>query len=195
LDPIITVTQTVTCNLAGGRAAVSHLIYDAVLKGTIKPIQKFHLQRKENKDTKQIKAAFTLPHLIKAAQHVATVIANKPPAQMPIFQGLVNETATKTTSAMERCIKSLKDKLKATVGKTPNGAKKSKGDGKKSLQRILKKKGTPAAPKKTSAPRTPRDAQDAYSKGSACVKGKKKPKGRKVLFDGKKVAKPTNSRK
>jgi hypothetical protein len=82
---------------------------------------------------------------------------------MPVLQGLVNETATKATSAMERHIKSLEDQLKAAMGKTLNGAKKSKGDGKKSLQGILKKKGAPAAPKKTTAPRTPRNAQDANS--------------------------------
>jgi hypothetical protein len=123
---------------------------------------------------------------------VATVIANEPPAQMPILRGLVNETATQATSAMERCIKSLKDQLKAAMGKTPNGAKKSKGNGKKSLHGILKKKGTPAAPKKNPAPCTPRDAQDANSKGSVRIKAKKKPKGCNVSFDGKKVAKPTN---
>jgi hypothetical protein len=111
---------------------------------------------------------------------------------MPVLRGLVNETATKATSAMECCIKSLEDQLKAAVGKTPNGAKKSKGDGKKSLQGILKKKGTPATPKKSTAPCTPRDAQDTNSKGSACSKGKKKPKGHKVSFNGKKATKPTN---
>jgi hypothetical protein len=114
---------------------------------------------------------------------------------MPVLQGLVNETATKTTSAMERCIKSLKDQLQAAVGKTPNGAKKSKGNGKKSLQGILKKKGTPTAPKKTTAPRTPRNAQDANCKSSMHTKGKKKPEGCKVSLNGKKAAKPTNLRK
>jgi hypothetical protein len=126
---MINATNAVKTAAIGGRAAVSRLIYDAIYKGTIKPIQKFHLQRKENKETKQIKAAFTLSSLNKTAQCVATVIANKPPTQMPILRGLVNETATKATSAMECCIKSLKDQLKAAVGKTPNGAKNKRGMG------------------------------------------------------------------
>ncbi len=49
---------------------------------------------------------------------------------------------------MERCIKSLEDQLKAAVGKTPKREKKSKGNGKKSLQGILKKKGTMPPPRK-----------------------------------------------
>jgi hypothetical protein len=193
---MIDATNAVKTAAIGGNAAVSHLIYDAAFKGTIKPIQKFHLQHKENKETKQIKAAFTLPCLNKAAQGVATVIANKSPAQMPILRGLVNEPRTKATSAMERCIKSLEDQLKAAMGKTPNGTEKSKGNRKKSLQGILKKKVTPSAPKKTTAPpHTPRDAQDANSKGPVHAKGKKKPKGCKVSFVGKKATKPTNLRK
>jgi hypothetical protein len=153
------------------------------------------LQRKENKETKQIKAAFTLPHLNEAAQCVATVIANKPPAQMPVLQGLVNETATKATSTMEHCIKSLEDQLKAAVGKTPNGAKKIQGQREEITSGNPEEEGHPAASKKTTAPCTPRDAQDTNSKGSAHAKGKKKPKGCKVSFDGKKAAKPTNLRK
>jgi hypothetical protein len=112
---------------------------------------------------------------------------------MPILQGLItNETVTKATSAMECPIKSLEDQLKAVVGKTPNGAKESKGSGKKSAQEIMKKKGTPAAPKKTTAPCAPRNAQDTNSKGSACTKGKKKAKGCRVSFDGKNATKTTN---
>jgi hypothetical protein len=65
----------------------------------------------------------------------------------------------KTTSAMECCIKSLKDQLKVAMGKTPNGAIKFKGDRKKSRQGILKKKGTPAAPKKTTAHHAFQDVQ------------------------------------
>ncbi len=131
---MIDATNAVETAAIGGRAAVSRLIYNAIFKGTTKPIQKFYLQSKENNKTKQIKAAFTLPHLNKAAQRVATVIANKPPVQMPILRGLVNETATKATSAMERCIKSLEDQLKATVGKTPNGAKNPRATGRNHLR-------------------------------------------------------------
>jgi hypothetical protein len=69
----------------GGWAHIGRLILKALNKGTIKPIKKFHLQRKENNETKQIKAAFTSPRLNKAVQRVALVIANKPPAQMPVL--------------------------------------------------------------------------------------------------------------
>jgi hypothetical protein len=92
---------------------------------------------------------------------------------------------------MERRIKSLEDQLKSATGKTPTGAKKVKGDGKKLPQSILKKKGNPAAKKTTAL----HDAQDKNSKGSASAKGKKKPKGRKVSFEKKKAASRTNSRK
>ena len=109
---------------------------------------------------------------------------------MPVLRGLVNETATKATAAMERRIKSLEDQLKSATGKTPTGAKKVKGDGKKP-QSILKKKGNPAA-KKTTAPR---DAQDENSKGTTRAKKKKQQKGRKVSFEKKKAASRTNSRK
>ena len=91
---------------------------------------------------------------------------------------------------MEHPIQSLEDQLKSATGKTPTGAKKVKGDGKKP-QSILKKKGNPAAKKTTAL----RNAQDENSKDSARAKGKKKPKGRKVSFEKKKAASRTNSRK
>ena len=194
-DAMINAANAVKAAAIGGRIHIGRLILDALKKGTIEPIRKFHLQRKENEETKRIKAAFTLPRLNEAAQRVATVIAKEPPAQMPVLRGLVNETANKATSAMERRIQSLEDQLKAATEKSTSKAKKSKGDGKKSPQGILKNKGTPAAPKKTTAPRVPRAAQDENNKGSARAKGKKKPKGRKVSFDGKKAATRTNSRK
>ena len=76
--------------------------------------------------------------------------------------------ATKATSAMESRIRSLEDQLKAAKGKTPPGAKKVKGGGKKSIQGILKKKGNPVAKKTTAlrAPRAPCYAQDENSKGT-----------------------------
>jgi hypothetical protein len=46
---MIDATNAVKTAAIGGRAAVSCLIYDAVFKGTIKPIQKFHLQCKKRK--------------------------------------------------------------------------------------------------------------------------------------------------
>ena len=185
---MIDATNAVETAAIGGRVAVCRLIYEAIYKGTVEPISKFHLQRNENKETKRIKVAFTLPRLNEAAQRVAAVIANEPP-------GLVNETATKATAAMESRIKSLEDQLKSATGKkTPTGAKKVKGDGKKLPQSILKKKGYPAA-KKTIALHSPREAQDENSKDSVRPKGKKKPKGRKVSFNGKKATKPTNLRK
>jgi len=142
---MVNATNAVETAAIGGRATVCHQIYEAIHKGTIEPIRKFHLQRNENEETKRIKAAFSLPCLNEAAQCVATVIANEPPAQMPVLRGLVNETTIKATAAMERRIKSLEDQLNSAKGKTPTaGAKKVKGDGKK-RQSILKKKGNPAA--------------------------------------------------
>ena len=120
---MVDATNAVKTAAIGGRATICRLIYDAVFKGTIEPIRKFHLQRKENEETKRIKAAFTLPRLNEAAQRVATIIAKEPPAQMPVLRGLVNETANKATSAMEQHIQSLEDQLKAAAGKTPSKAK------------------------------------------------------------------------
>ena len=192
---MIDATNAVVTAAIRGSVAVCRLIYKAIYKGTIEPISKFHLQRNKNKETKRIKAAITLPRLNEAAQRVATVNANEPPAQMPVLRGLVNETATKATAAMERRIKSLEDQLKSATGKkTPTGAKKVNGDGKKLPQSILKKKGYLAA-KKTTALRSPHDAQDENSKDSMRAKGKKKPKGRKVSFNGEKATKPTKLRK
>jgi hypothetical protein len=88
----------------GGRSAICRLIYDAIHKGTIDPILKFHKQRNENDEARRIKATFTSPHLSNAAQHVASIIVNEPAAPMPVFRGLVSETMSKSTSALERCI-------------------------------------------------------------------------------------------
>jgi hypothetical protein len=106
---MVDLTNAVETAAIGGRATVCRLIYNAVFKGTIESIWKFHSQCKENKETKQIKAAFTFPRLNQAAQLVAAVNAKKPPAQIPVLRGLVNETTSKATSAMERCIESLED--------------------------------------------------------------------------------------
>ena len=191
----------------GGRAHIGRLILDALKKGTIEPIEKFHLQRKENDETKRIKAAFTSPRLNEAAQRVAAVIANEPPAQMPVLRGLVQETANKSTSAMERRIQSLEDQLKAVQGK--KNPKKVKGDGtktKKTPPGILKNKDAPVATKKKSTPKkstskksSPKSTLspdlDANNSDTARAKGKKKKGGRRVSFDGKTVGKPTRSRK
>ena len=82
---MVDATNAVKTAAIRGRAAVCRLIYDTIYKGTVEPIRKFHLQRNENEETKRIKAAFTLPRLNEAAQCVATVIANEPPAQMPVL--------------------------------------------------------------------------------------------------------------
>jgi hypothetical protein len=95
---MINATNAVKTMVIGGRATICRLILDAINKGTIEPILKFHLQCKENNETKRIKAAFTSLRLNKAAQRVATVIANEPPAQMPVLRGLVQETTAKLTS-------------------------------------------------------------------------------------------------
>ncbi len=127
---MIDTTNAVETAAIGGRATICRLILDAIKKGTIEPIQKFHLQRKENVETKRIKAAFTSPHLNEAAQRLATVIANEPPAQMPVLRGFVQETTAKLTSAMECRLQSLEDQLKAVQGgkKSP---KKSRATGRR----------------------------------------------------------------
>jgi hypothetical protein len=176
----------------GGRSHIGRLILDALKKSTIDPIEKFHLQRKENDETKRIKAAFTSPRLNEAAQRVARVLANEPPAEMPVLRGLVQETATKSTSAMERRIQSLEDQLKAVQGK--KSPKKSNGDGtKKTPPGILKNKDTPVAKKKKK--KSAQSDPDASNNDTASAKRKKKKAGRKVSFDGKKAAKPTKSHK
>ncbi len=175
----------------GGRAVICCLIYDAIHKGTINLILKFHQQRNENDKARRIKAAFTSPCLSKVAQRVASIIATKPPAQMPVLRGLVNKMTSKTTSGMEHCIQSLEDQLKAVAGKKLNGTKNVKGNGKNLPKSILRKKGTPAAPKK-SAPKKSIPNQGIASNDSARAKGRKKPKSCKVSFSGKKAGQPTS---
>jgi hypothetical protein len=193
-DEMIDAVNAVETAAIGGRAHIGRLILDALTKGTFDAIEKFHAQRKENDETKRIKAAFTSPRLNEAAQRIASVIANEPAAEMPVLRGLVQETAAKSTTAMERRIQSLEDQLKAVQGnKSP---KKSKGDGKKkSPPGILKNKDTPAAPKKSIPKSVVSPNLGANGSDSAKGKGKKKKGGRKVSFDGKKAAKPTKSRK
>ncbi len=100
----------------GGRPVICCLIYDAIHKGMINPILKFHQQCNENDKARRIKATFTSPCLSEVAQRVASIIANKPPAQMPVLHGLVNKTTSKTTSAMECRIQLLENQLKAVAG-------------------------------------------------------------------------------
>jgi hypothetical protein len=194
-DEMVDAANAVKTAAIGGRAHIGRLILKALNKGTIKPIEKFHLQCKENDETKRIEAAFTSPRLNEAAQRVATVIANEPPAQMPVLRGLVQETANKSTSAMEHRIKSLEDQLKVVQGK--KSAKKVKGDGtKKTPLGILKNKDTPVANIKKSTPKSVIPPNPGVNNSdTACTKGKKKKGGQKVSFDGKKAAKPTKSRK
>jgi hypothetical protein len=45
----------------GDRTAIYRLIHDAIHKGTIDPILKFHKQCNENDEARRIKAAFTFP--------------------------------------------------------------------------------------------------------------------------------------
>ena len=63
----------------GDRTAIYRLIHDAIHKGTIDPILN------ENDKARRIKAAFTSPRLSHTMQRVASVIANKPAAPMPVL--------------------------------------------------------------------------------------------------------------
>jgi hypothetical protein len=116
-DAMINAANAVEAAAIGGRAHIGCLILDALKKGIIEPIKKFHTQRRENDETKQIKAAFTLPRLNEATQRLSRVIANEFPAKMPFLHGLVQETTNKSTSAIERRIQSLEDQLKIDQGK------------------------------------------------------------------------------
>jgi hypothetical protein len=79
------------------------------------------------------------------------------------------------------------------VAKIPQ---KVKGDGtKKTPMGILKNKDTPAATKKKSTLSVVAPNLGVNNSTSAHAKGKKKSRGRKVSFDGKKAAKPTKLRK
>jgi hypothetical protein len=113
---------------------------------------------------------------------------------MPVLRGLVNKTTSKTTLAMEHGIQLLKDQLKAVAGKKLNGAKNIKGNGKNLPKSILRKKGTPAAPKK-SAPKKSIPNQGIASNDSMHAKRRKKPKSCKVSFSGNKAGQPTSLRK
>jgi hypothetical protein len=188
---MIDATNAVKTAAIRGRVTICHLILDAINKGTIEPIQKFHLQRKENNETKRIKAAFTLPRLNEAAQHVATIIANEPPAQMPVLHRLVQETTAKSTLAMECCLQSLEDQLKAVQGGKKSPKKVKDDRTKKTPMGILKNKDTPAATKKKSAQSFVTSNLGVNNSTTPRVKGKKKSSGRKVSFNGKKAAKPT----
>ena len=60
---MVDATNSVKTAAIGGRVAICHQIYDAVMNGTVEPICKFHLQRNENEETKRIKASFHYPTL------------------------------------------------------------------------------------------------------------------------------------
>ncbi len=92
---------------------------------------------------------------------------------------------------MKCCIQLLEDQLKAVAGKKSNGAKNVKGDRKNLPKGILRKKGTPVAPKKL-APKKSILNQGIASNNSARAEGRKKPKGCKVSFSGKKAGEPTS---
>ena len=186
----------------GGRTIVYQLIKKVYIDSIVTPLEEFHAQLKRNAEVKRIKNAFTSAGLTDTAERVAEIIGREPPAQQPVLRGLIDETTSKKTAAMERRIQSLEDKLKASNIK----AKKVNGDGTKPKSNL--RKGTPIAEKSnahensSNKKRTPKKSSksgspnhDANNKGSARGKGKKNGKGRKVSFDGKKAASRTNSPK
>ena len=191
---------TANAEIIGGRSTVCRNIFDAIVKCVIEPIQQFHKQRIDNEEAKRIKAAITLPRLSDTAQRVAQVIASERPAERPVLRGLIQETASKSTSDLEKRLQSLEDKLKAaTLKNSKSLAKNEKGDGTRPPKSILRKKGKPAAqnqlPKKKSASSSAPPAQGDNSNATARDNKKKKPKKRRVSFDGNKDAQRTNSRK
>ncbi len=187
----------------GGRTTLLDLIQKTYIDSIITPLEVFHEQIKKNDEVKRIKAAFTSARLNDTAERVADVIGREPPAQQPVLRGLIDETTSKKTAAMERKIKSLEDKLDAISSK----AKKVNGGGMKT--KSILRKGTPIAKKSSAPPESiinretqkklanstlPKD-RVGNNNGSARGKGKKNGKGRKVSFAGKKADTRTNSRK
>ena len=172
-----------------------------IVSSPVTPLKEFHAQLKRNSKTKRITAAFTSAGLTDTAKRVTNIIGRKLPAQHPVLRGLIEETTSKKTAAMEQQIQLLEDKPKASNIK----AKKVNGDG--TTMKSIMKKGTPIAEKsnacKNSSKRTPKKSSKSDSpncsanlnNGSAHGKGKKNGKGQKVSFDGKKAASRTNSPK
>ncbi len=197
-DKMIEATEN--AKIVGGRAAITRHIFDAAVKGIFEPIQLFHKTRLENKKAKQTKVAIMLPRLSNTAQRAAQVIANERRTVRPVLRGLIQETANKTPSNLEKHILSLESKLKAAT-LTPKqanktAAKNEKGNRMKSPpMSILWKKGIPATqnqmPKKKKAATTPQDANNNVS--VPVSKKKKQPKKRHVSFDGNKRGQNTNS--
>jgi hypothetical protein len=96
---------------------------------------------------------------------------------------------------MEHRLQSLKSQLKAVQG-GKKSSKKVKGNGtKKTPTGILKNKDTPAATKKKSTQSVVAPNLGMSNSATACAKGKKKSRGWKVSFNGKKAAMPTKLRK
>jgi hypothetical protein len=104
------IEATKNAKIVGGRAAITCHIFDAAVKCIFEPIQLFHKTRLENEAAKQIKAAITLPRLSNTAQRVAQVIASERPAERPVLGGLIQETANKIISNIEKRILSLESK-------------------------------------------------------------------------------------
>ncbi len=98
---------------------------------------------------------------------------------------------------MERHLQSLQDQLK--VGAVQGGKKlpeKVKGDGtKKTPTGILKNKNTPTTTKKKSSQSVVAPNLGINNSAFVHTNGKKKLRGRKMSFNGKKAAKPTKLRK
>ncbi len=110
------------------------------------------------------------------------------------------ETASKSTSNLEKRLQSLEDKFKAaTLKANKTAAKNEKGDGTKSPPKsILRKKGKPATPtqlpkKKSAKSNTP--AQGGNNNATVRGSKKKKPKQCGISFDGNKDGQRTNLRK
>jgi hypothetical protein len=94
---------TTNAKLIGGRVTVSCNIFDAIMKNVIKPIQLFHKQRLDSKEAKH-----TLPRLSDTAQQVTQAVASEQPAKRPVVCGLIQETASKSTSNLKKHLHHLK---------------------------------------------------------------------------------------
>jgi hypothetical protein len=109
----------------GGHTTLYQLIMKTYVDSIVTPLEEFHAQLKRNSEVKRIKNAFNSAGLTDTAERVANIIGREPPSQQPVLWGLIDETTSKKTAAMEQRIQLLEDKLKASNIK----AKKVNGDG------------------------------------------------------------------
>ena len=146
------------------------------------------------KESKRIKAALTLPQLSDTAQQVGQVVASERPIERPVLRGLIQETANKSTSNLEKHLKSLKDKMKAA-----NLRQKTRRAMGRNLQRASSRKRANLSPQQIKHPRRSLRAQMGLLKAPAtmppCAKKAEAKEASCLIFDERKDRQRTSLRK